>query len=107
MLSLLIIAGFMVFVTFFGKQFSEQVSAILSPQIRPAFVPTVGLEWTEGTWEWWTGARAWLESLGIAPLITVPEVEEKVADLPPLVIPRIFDPLRGFGGLIPAPNVWD
>lgn len=66
MLALVAIAGFMLFVTFFGKQFGESLSGvskgisdILSPQIRPALIPTVGLEFTPGVWDWWQGAQQW------------------------------------------------
>jgi len=73
-MTLLVIAGFMLFLTFFGKTFGqsltgigEGVSALLSPQIKPTFAPTIGLEFTPGIWEWWQGAQKWLPQLGPGP----------------------------------------
>ena len=43
---------------------SEAINELISFRFEPTIVPTVGLEFTPGVWEWWRAASAWFERGG-------------------------------------------
>lgn len=58
-----------------GAGLQQAISLPLSPQIKPSIVPTIGLEFTPGIWQWWEGARSWWATIfpGLTPGGTPPE----------------------------------